>query len=199
MTWRRASGGHLNAEDDNMFAPARIDYVASLAHFHTMAPSFSSYSHSSLLHTLFFVHFSSLSVSVSLFSSGCYISIMQPLPASEGERIRPTLPSVVACQPWLYMLSRLTEKAATLSPHIWNCVDRIIINEKQGPTVNSQQVNFVKLHLETNPTQSSDVWFKCPYTKCLICINSRHYVANMSWYYDGLQGNTDSLKLEECI
>ena len=64
----------------------------------------------------------SLSPSLALFSSGCYISIMQPLPASEGERIRPTLPSVVACQPRLYVLSRLTEMAAALSlspPRIW--------------------------------------------------------------------------------
>lgn len=37
--------------------------------------------------------------------------------------------------------------------------------ENRGPTVNLQQVNFVKLHLETNPTQSSNVWLKCPERK----------------------------------
>lgn len=97
---------------------------------------------SSLLHTLLFVRFSSLSLplsparSLALFSSGCYISIMQPLPASEGERIRPTLPSVVACQPRLYILSRLTEMAATLFFLLTygNAVDRIIINGKPGGT-----------------------------------------------------------------
>ena len=109
-------GVHLNVGDDNMFAPACIGYVAPLAHFLAAVPSLSSYSLLSSSHSLVCSLFFPLSParSLALFSSGCYISIMQPLPASEGERIRPTLPSVVACQPRLYILSRLTEMAATL-------------------------------------------------------------------------------------
>lgn len=71
--WRRVSGGvgewggHLNAGDDNMFAPACIDYVTSLANFHTTTSlllfllALVSSSHS----LFYLVHFSSLSVSVS--------------------------------------------------------------------------------------------------------------------------------------
>lgn len=140
-----------------MFAPACIDYVTSRAHFHTMPPlrppphtpcppptlphpqpalflvTLISPSHS-LFCSLFFPLSLCLplSLSLSVFSSGCYISIMQPLPASEGERIRPTLPSVVPCQPRLYILLRRTATAATLAPHIWSGADRIIINGKQG-------------------------------------------------------------------
>lgn len=75
-----------------MFAPAHIDcgFSRSLSQ-HGLPPS-----RARLFFTLFFVHFSS-----SLFTLVCYISIMQPLPASEEERIRPTLPSVITCHPWL--------------------------------------------------------------------------------------------------
>lgn len=134
-------GVHLNVGDDNMFAPACIGYVAPLAHFLAAVPSLSSYSllssSHSLVCSLFFPLSPSLSCSLTRsLSSGCYISIMQPLPASEGERIRPTLPSVVACQPRLYILSRLTEMAATLFFLLTygNAVDRIIINGKPGGT-----------------------------------------------------------------
>lgn len=140
--WNRANRGlggwrwgvHLNAGDDNMFAPACIDYVTSLS-----LPPLLSHTH--LLFTVsFFFLFTllppqSLSLSpCSLFSSGCYISIMQPLPASEGERIRPTLPSVIPCQPRLYILSKRTKTAATVSLHKWSSVDRIIINGKNRGT-----------------------------------------------------------------
>lgn len=122
--WKRANRGHLNAGDDNMFAPACIDYVTSFS-----LPPFLSHTHLFFTLSFFCSVFFPFSLSPHpVFSSGCYISIMQPLPASEEERIRPTLPSVIPCQPRLYILSRHTKTVATVALHKWSDVDRIIIN-----------------------------------------------------------------------
>lgn len=110
-------------------------FLTAFSH-HSSPPSLPTRMLVSSSHSLFCSLFFPLSLCLSLplsFSSGCYISIMQPLPAREGERIRPTLPSVVACQPRLYILSKGSQRRQqTLSLHIWNGVDRIIINGKQG-------------------------------------------------------------------
>lgn len=134
MTCGKNEQGHLHARDDNMFTPANIDsgFSQSLSR-HGISPALLTCTplfFNTFLFT-FLPRWFSLTLSLTLICSGWYISIMQPLPASEEERIRPTLPSVVACQPCTYC-GGSHQTAATLPPHIGICIDRILINGKHG-------------------------------------------------------------------